>query len=98
MAEKTFPKWFYRVFNRVAEVRLVHGSADFRLLDRKCVNALNEMDEHFKFFRGQVPYIGFNQVELPFDCPLGSQASAATPCDSPCSSPPTASSPSPPSD
>ena len=69
MAEKTFSKWFYRVFNRVAEVSLVPGSADFRLLDRKCVNALNEMDEHFKFFRGQVPYIGFNQVELPFDCP-----------------------------
>lgn len=68
-AEKIFSKWFYRIFNRVAEVNLVPGSADFRLLDRQCVNALNSMDEHFKFFRGQVPYIGFNQVELPFECP-----------------------------
>ena len=69
LAEKTFSKWFYRIFNRVAEVSLVPGSADFRLLDRQCVDALNSMGEHFKFFRGQVPYIGFKQVELPFDCP-----------------------------
>ena len=68
-AEKTFSKWFYRFFNRIAEVRLIPGSADFRLLDRQCVDALNSMGEHFKFFRGQVPYIGFNQVDLPFDCP-----------------------------
>ena len=68
-AEKIFSKWFYRIFNRVAEVSLVPGSADFRLLDRQCVDALNSMDEHFKFFRGQVPYIGFTQVELPFECP-----------------------------
>ena len=69
LAEKTFSKWFYRIFNRVAEISLVPGSADFRLLDRQCVDALKEMGEHFKFFRGQVPYIGFNQVELPFECP-----------------------------
>jgi polyisoprenyl-phosphate glycosyltransferase len=67
--EKTFSKWFYRIFNRVAEVNLVPGSADFRLLDRKCVDALNSMGEHFKFFRGQVPYIGFKQTELSFECP-----------------------------
>jgi glycosyltransferase involved in cell wall biosynthesis len=67
--EKAFSKWFYQIFNRIAEVNLVPGSADFRLLDRQCVDALNSMDEHFKFFRGQVPYIGFKQVELPFDCP-----------------------------
>jgi glycosyltransferase involved in cell wall biosynthesis len=67
--EKTFSKWFYRIFNRVAEVDLVPGSADFRLLDRKCVDALNSMGEHFKFFRGQVPYIGFKQTELSFECP-----------------------------
>jgi len=67
--EKIFSKWFYRIFNRVAEVSLVPGSADFRLLDRQCVDALNSMGEHFKFFRGQVPYIGFKQAELPFDCP-----------------------------
>ncbi|MBT3468479.1 MAG: glycosyltransferase family 2 protein [Opitutae bacterium] len=69
LVEKTFSKWFYRIFNRVAEVSLVPGSADFRLLDRQCVDALNGMTEHFKFFRGQVPYIGFKQVELLFDCP-----------------------------
>lgn len=60
---------FYRIFNLLADVKLVPGGADFRLLDRAAVDALNEMPEFFKFFRGQIPYIGFAQTALAFDCP-----------------------------
>jgi polyisoprenyl-phosphate glycosyltransferase len=60
---------FYKVFNRVADIQLVPGAADFRLLDRRAVDALNSMQEYFKFFRGQVPYIGFKQTTIQFDCP-----------------------------
>lgn len=61
--------WFYRIFNRVADIQLTPGSADFRLMDRKCVDAVCSMGEHFKFLRGQIPYIGFKQTYLTFDCP-----------------------------
>jgi glycosyltransferase involved in cell wall biosynthesis len=60
---------FYKIFNRIADIQLVPGAADFRLLDRRAVDALNSMQEYFKFFRGQVPYIGFKQTTLHFDCP-----------------------------
>lgn len=60
---------FYKIFNRIADIQLVPGAADFRLLDRRAVDALNSMQEYFKFFRGQVPYIGFKQTTLRFDCP-----------------------------
>jgi dolichol-phosphate mannosyltransferase len=53
----------------VSDVRLTPDSADFRLLDRACVDALNSMPERLKFFRGMVPYIGFSQTTLAFDCP-----------------------------
>lgn len=60
---------FYKIFNRIADIQLVPGAADFRLLDRRAVDALNSMQEYFKFFRGQVPYIGFKQTTITFDCP-----------------------------
>lgn len=62
-------KIFYKLFNRIADIQLMPGSADFRLLDRRAVDALNSMREFFKFYRGQVPYIGFKQTTLHFDCP-----------------------------
>lgn len=67
--EGLFSKWFYRVYNKLSPFQLTPDGADFRLLDRKCVDALNAMREHFKFLRGMVSYIGFNQIAVPFDCP-----------------------------
>jgi glycosyltransferase involved in cell wall biosynthesis len=61
-------RWFYRLFNRIADIKLTPGSADFRLLDKRCVSALCSMGEYFKFLRGQVPYIGFRQTHEYFDC------------------------------
>ncbi len=69
LVEGLLSRLFYVVFNRVSEVRLIPDSADFRLLDRACVDALNSMPERLKFFRGMVPYIGFSQTTLTFDCP-----------------------------
>lgn len=60
---------FYKLFNRIADIQLVPGAADFRLIDRRAVDALNSMQEYFKFFRGQIPYIGFKQTTIEFDCP-----------------------------
>lgn len=60
---------FYFAFNRIADIPLTPNSSDFRLLDRRCVDALNEMGEYFKFHRGLVYHIGFQQAEVRFDCP-----------------------------
>src|SRR6185312_6656095 len=62
-------KLFYWLFNKASDVKLVPDSPDFRLLDRSCVDALKSMPERLKFFRGMVPYIGFRQATLEFDCP-----------------------------
>jgi glycosyltransferase involved in cell wall biosynthesis len=60
---------FYRFFNSISDVKLTPDSSDFRLLDRRCVDALLSMRENLKFFRGMVDYIGFRQTVIPFDCP-----------------------------
>lgn len=60
---------FYRLFNRIADVRVSAGSTDFRLLDHRCVDALRSMRERLRFLRGMVRRIGFRQIDLEFDAP-----------------------------
>ncbi|TCZ67080.1 glycosyltransferase family 2 protein [Flaviaesturariibacter aridisoli] len=57
---------FYNFMNRMADLDLEKGSADFRLLDRKCVRVLQKMQEHEPFFRGLVKWIGFRQVAVEY--------------------------------
>ncbi len=60
---------FYRVFNWAASVRIEPGGADFRLLARPAVDALNELPEVHRFLRGLVPWLGFRQTAVEFDAP-----------------------------
>ncbi|MBV9195171.1 MAG: glycosyltransferase family 2 protein, partial [Solirubrobacterales bacterium] len=45
-------KWFYSLFGALAQVQLQHNSGDFRLLDRRALEALNSMRERHRFLRG----------------------------------------------
>ena len=58
-------KWFYRFMNRLSDVPMPLDSGDFRLLDRKVVDALLAMPERDRFMRGMVSWVGFNQVSVP---------------------------------
>ena len=58
---------FYRLFARLGETRLPPGAGDFRLLDRKAVNALMRMRERARFNKGLYSWIGFKSVGVPYD-------------------------------
>ena len=60
-------KWFYRFMNKLSDVPMPLDSGDFRLLDRKVVDALLAMPERDRFMRGMVSWVGFNQVSVPYD-------------------------------
>ncbi|MCI5115359.1 MAG: glycosyltransferase [Candidatus Electrothrix sp. AW1] len=57
---------FYRIMNSMAGIRLHEGSADFRLLDRKVVDALKNMQENAVFYRGLISWVGFRQCSLSY--------------------------------
>ncbi len=57
-------KNFYRIFNKISELNLKPGTADFRLLDKKVVAVLKQQEETDLFFRGYVAWSGFRQHEL----------------------------------
>lgn len=65
-----FKRWssdvFYRVINKLSDIELIPGAADFRLLDRSVVDYLNAMPENARFVRGMVAWLGFRQVGIPY--------------------------------
>jgi polyisoprenyl-phosphate glycosyltransferase len=57
---------FYRVMNRLADLEMEKGTADFRLLDKKVVNVLKDLTEYELFFRGLVKWMGFRQFGIRY--------------------------------
>jgi polyisoprenyl-phosphate glycosyltransferase len=68
--ETAFKLWtakvFYRVINRLSEVQIPLDTGDFRLMDRKVVDALLSMPERDRFVRGLVAWVGFRQEAVPY--------------------------------
>lgn len=59
---------FYVVLNKLAGVNL-KGVSDFKLMNRKVVNAWLQMQERNVFFRGMTAWLGFKHVQVPFEVP-----------------------------
>jgi polyisoprenyl-phosphate glycosyltransferase len=57
---------FYRLIYRITDVDIPLDAGDFRLLDRKVVNVLNQMRERHRFPRGMSAWVGFRQVGVPY--------------------------------
>jgi dolichol-phosphate mannosyltransferase len=58
---------FYALMARVSRTPIVPAGADFRLLDRRVVDALDGLEEHFVFLRGLVPWLGFAEAQVEYD-------------------------------
>jgi dolichol-phosphate mannosyltransferase len=67
--KRLLSSWFYRLFNKIANVQIEPGGADFRLMSRAAVTALNRLPERHRFLRGLVPWIGFRQTKITFAAP-----------------------------
>jgi glycosyltransferase involved in cell wall biosynthesis len=57
---------FYWLMSSVSDVSIDPGSADFRLLDRKVVDVINELSEHDFFLRGIIPWVGFRVTKITY--------------------------------
>lgn len=66
LKNKLGSKLFYQIVNRMSDITLENGIADYRLLDRKVVNALVKINEYELFLRGMVKWIGFKQIGIPY--------------------------------
>ena len=60
-------KWFYKILNAVSDVPVRKSSSDFRLMNRKSLNAFLKMKEKDRFNRGLVSWMGFKQAFIEFE-------------------------------
>jgi glycosyltransferase involved in cell wall biosynthesis len=65
--KKLTAKWFYITLQKLADIEIPRNTGDFRLIDRKVVNALTACKEHNRFLRGMVSFLGFKQTAVLFD-------------------------------
>jgi glycosyltransferase involved in cell wall biosynthesis len=58
---------FYRLMSRLADVSLQVNSGDYRLLDRRALDALLGMRERNRYLRGMTSWVGFMQTAVPYE-------------------------------
>lgn len=57
---------FYKLLGRMSSVVIPANVGDFRLIDRKVLDALSRMPEQDRFIRGMIAWLGFRQTEVTF--------------------------------
>ncbi|MEL1134308.1 glycosyltransferase family 2 protein [Desulfitobacterium sp. THU1] len=57
---------YYRLFNKATGINLTNAS-DFKLLDRKVVEAWKTLKETDTFFRGMSAWLGYRRIQIPFE-------------------------------
>jgi len=60
---------YYAVINSISTTHVVPGGSDFRLMDRKALDAFLKFREHSRFIRGIVGGLGFKQTSIEFTAP-----------------------------
>jgi dolichol-phosphate mannosyltransferase len=58
---------FYRLFRALVDIEVPLDAGDFRLMNRRALNVLNQMPEQHRFVRGLVAWMGLRQVPFPYD-------------------------------
>jgi dolichol-phosphate mannosyltransferase len=59
-------KWFYRLMGRMSEVPIPLDAGDFRLVDRRAVDAVSSMREHSRYLRGMFAWVGYDQTGVRY--------------------------------
>ncbi len=65
--KKVTAKVYYKLLNKMTGNAIPKDTGDFKLLDRKVVNAVTSMKEHNKYLRGLESWVGFKQTFVDFE-------------------------------
>jgi polyisoprenyl-phosphate glycosyltransferase len=60
---------YYKVLQKLAEVRVVQNFTGFGLFDKKVISALRQINDPYPFFRGLLAEVGYKIYELPYHQP-----------------------------
>lgn len=63
----TLTAWFYKLVNLGNRVKIPPNAGDFRLMDRKVVEALKRLTERNRFMKGLYAWVGFNSTAIDYE-------------------------------
>ena len=64
--KRKFSNLFYVLLNKISEIHLDKGSADFRLVSGKALDQLRAFNEYDLFYRGLIKWMGFHQISIDY--------------------------------
>lgn len=67
VSKRVFTRLFYRLLNFVSEVPIPPDARDFRLMDRRVVDAICALPEHDRFMKGLYSWVGFRSIAVPIE-------------------------------
>lgn len=62
-----FSRLFYRIINKISDVKLVDGARDYRLMSRQVVDSILMLCEYNRFSKGLFNWVGFNTKWLEYE-------------------------------
>jgi polyisoprenyl-phosphate glycosyltransferase len=65
--KRTTANAFYRTIGRMSRVPIPPNTGDFRLLDRRVVEAIKKLPERTRFMKGLFAWVGYKQTSVIFD-------------------------------
>ena len=67
MVRKTFTSWFYKIIGKLSKTEMVAGARDFRLMNRKMVDAIISMKEYNRYSKGIFSFVGFDTYWIEYE-------------------------------
>jgi dolichol-phosphate mannosyltransferase len=64
--KKITASFFYKTIYRITDIKIPMNTGDFRLLDRKVIDVMNNMKERHRFLRGMSAWVGFKSIGVPY--------------------------------
>ena len=66
MLRRLLTRMFYTAFHTLSRTPIPDGAGDYRLLDRKAIDAMNRLSERERFNKGLYSWIGFRAIGVPY--------------------------------
>ena len=66
-AKKITASLFYSTISRITRIHIPRDTGDYRLMDRRVVEALKQLPENQRFMKGLFSWVGYRQVSLPYN-------------------------------
>ena len=68
-SKKTSANMFYKFFNKISDTPIPHNAGDFRLMDRKVIDAIKKLPEKNRFMKGLFAWPGFSSTGVGYERP-----------------------------